>query len=238
MVAILGIAATAAALPFAIPNLQKWLSLGGMAWAIAVIAANLGSRAWRTLNLTPIPWTRSWYSSVKFIGVYLMAALVGITVPFLGGKKVQLGGVVAVRTVILKSFVTLIVLVLSDLDALVAYLIPVDTVQSNHQTAVTVIMTSWWTLATIISLWFCKRIPVKVFQPEPGALLVATNASPVGYYVPNLPSYPVKTGEHQQASNMAHWIVVVVAIMTAILPGIAITAIGVFLRDSTQSSNE
>jgi len=222
----LALAASIASLPVAIPNMPKYVALFGLGWAIAVLAANLGSRAWRNLNFKPCGWSRSWYSPLSFVGVYLISAVVGITVPFLGHKKVQLGGVVAIRSIIFSSFITVVVFVISDLDFLLAYLITIAEVQVNKPNAVTAIIATWWTLATIISLCFCRRIPVKEFKPEQGALLVASNASPVGYCVPYLPNYVIKTVEHRQGSKCAEWAVISVAIMVAVIAGAAIMALG------------
>jgi hypothetical protein len=237
-IGLLALSGFAAHIPFYIPSIYyKYLALVGMGITIAVLASNLGSRAWKNLKIKPYPLDRSLANSFfKFIGVYIISILVGIIVPFLGFKKVQIGGLVAIRHILVMSVTLYGVILISDPNILsMLSILPYQTDQMLHQQKLTtIVLGTWWMTATLVSLYLSYLlIPLKNLAPEPSAaLLTESNLSPVGYCVLHIPSHLIETVERFKPPKIGDWGIVVLAVLATLFPGFILAA---FFAYSTYS---
>lgn len=155
--------------------------------ACAVLAANLGSRAWHYLKLQPLE-----YSGIGApILAFLAAIVTGIVVPYMGYRQVEAGGKAALETVLRSAFLVAIVFLVSDIDDVQKFII-VGSEECN-QDSVNVAVGIWWSVSLLISIFFVLNLrpyfPVRPEDEEP--ILIEDHASPVGFKVPNLPDVPI-----------------------------------------------
>ena len=235
VVGILAISGSSGSVPLPLPmTVYKYLAITGMSLGITVLASNLGSRAWKNMNFSPYPWD-NWVSKrfFSFIGVYVMSVVVGVTAPFLGLKKAQLGGVYAIRNIIITSLLLLIAILLTDPSfGIVSFILPpLNEDRILQQKIATLILTAWWMLTTIASLYMgYNYIPKKNFSPDSSStLLVPNNASPVGHCVLHVPSHQIQTGESlMKPSDVESWGLLVGAVLAAVAPGIIMAFLGLY----------
>jgi hypothetical protein len=167
-------------------------------------------------------------SFIKFIGVYFVSILLGIVVPFLGFKKVGIGGLVAIRHIVLMSLLVYGVIVFSDPNILSGLLILPDQDDhvQNQQKLTTLILGAWWMSATIVSLYLCYLlIPFQNLTPESGStLMTESNLSPVGYCVLHIPSHQIETVQRFKPPKLGDWSIVILAIVATAFPGLFFAA--------------
>jgi len=100
-------------------HVQHILTLCGIGWACCVLAANVGARAWRHLRLRPLPYRGFGRTIVSF----LAAVVTGLTIPYIGFRRTQSGGQVALEAVLIGSFIVAAVFILSDFDVIQKFII-------------------------------------------------------------------------------------------------------------------
>ncbi len=229
-IGLLALSGSSVHIPYSVPSIYyKYLALVGMGITVAVLASNLGSRVWKNLKMKPYALDRHLANSlIKFIGAYFVSILLGIVVPFLGFKKVGIGGLVAIRHIILMSLLVYGVIVLSDPNILSGLFILPD--QDDHvqkqQKLTTLILGAWWMSATIVSLYLCYLlIPFQNLAPESGStLMIESNLSPVGYCVLHIPSHQIETAQRFKPPKLGDWSIVILAIVATAFPGLIFAA--------------
>lgn len=166
--------------------MQRWTTFAGIALAELVLLANIGSRAWYHMELSPLKYGGFFAPVVAFI----MSVFAGLTVPFLGSRQVLAGGKAAMEGVIRNAIFVAILFVVSDIDD-VQQFIMVGSDTCSHD-GVNIGVGIWFTVTLITSMWFVaqtKRHKVRPEETEP--LLEENHASPVGFKVPNLPDVSI-----------------------------------------------
>lgn len=107
-------------------NAQKYISLAGIAIACTVLTANLGSRAWKNLRLPSLKYTGFGAPVLAFA----CAVGTGITVPYLGYREVEMGGLVALEHVLLSSMFCGAIFILSDYNRVQEFILVGSQVRS------------------------------------------------------------------------------------------------------------
>lgn len=100
-------------------RVQVVLTLFGISLTCAVLLANLGSRAWGFLKWRPLPYGGPVTPAIA----YLAAILAGITVPYMGHRRIEAGGKAAMESVIISAVLVAAVFVLSDYDSFQQFLV-------------------------------------------------------------------------------------------------------------------
>jgi len=161
---------------------QRWITFFGIIFAVAVLASNLGSRAWYHLKLNPLAYSGPGAAALAF----LTAMMTGIVVPFVGHREVQAGGKAAMEVVLRSAFLSALIFILSDIDEVQQFVIVGS--EACNQNVVNVSVGIWYLATLMTSSFFVARI--KTYSPTPEEtepVLVEDHSSPVGYMVPNLP---------------------------------------------------
>eukprot|EP00522_Entomoneis_paludosa_P007692 CAMPEP_0172439572 /NCGR_PEP_ID=MMETSP1065-20121228/508_1 /TAXON_ID=265537 /ORGANISM="Amphiprora paludosa, Strain CCMP125" /LENGTH=542 /DNA_ID=CAMNT_0013188271 /DNA_START=17 /DNA_END=1645 /DNA_ORIENTATION=- len=168
-------------------DVQKYLTVIGIGGACAVLLSNLGSRAWHFMAWKPLVYqgpmadTLSWFAAVG----------TGLMYPFMASRKVHVGGKAGVEHIILTSVIAAAVFIMSGLKEFQEFLIIQN--EACEQDTVNIVVGGWWFVACIMSLWTMVRMPsmdhTTVSSSDNEPLLLASQASPVGFKVPSLPDY-------------------------------------------------
>lgn len=98
---------------------QHILTLTGIGWGCAVLAANVGARAWRHLQLTPLPYR----GPLPTVAAFFAAIITGLVIPYIGFRQAQIGGQVALETIIIGAFIVAVVFAISDFDKVQSYIV-------------------------------------------------------------------------------------------------------------------
>jgi hypothetical protein len=165
---------------------QYILTLFGVSLTCAVLLANLGSRAWNFLHWKPLGYGGPFAPIIS----YVAAILTGMVFPYLGHRKIEAGGNVAMESVIRIAFMVAVVFVVSNYDEIQQFLV----IGSNDcsQDWVNIVVGVWFALSFTSSLCMIMTIePERVWPEEEEPLLEADHSSPVGFKVPNLPDFPI-----------------------------------------------
>lgn len=165
---------------------QRWITFTGILLAELVLIANLGSRAWYHMELNPLKYGGPFAPVVAFF----FSVFAGLTIPYLGSRKVLSGGKAAMEGTIRNAILVAIVFVLSDIDEVQQFIVVGS--DSCSQDGVNLTVGIWFSVTLVTSLWFIaktKRQEVKPEESEP--LLEEDHASPVGFTVPGLPDVSI-----------------------------------------------
>jgi hypothetical protein len=168
---------------------QTICTLLGIAMSMALLAANLGSRAWMHMKWQPIG---NMFGPFTPIYAYLAAILTGIIFPFLGYRQIQTGGAPAIQTIMINCAIVAILFVLSDLNVVQGFLFMGDVCD---QSIINIALGSWLAMASVTSIFAAKKIAkpeaVENVEGEIDMILDEDQTSPVGFKVPNFPDYPI-----------------------------------------------
>ena len=176
-------------------DVQKYMTISGICLTGAVLMANLGSRAWFFMK-----WRPFWYSGPfsQLLG-YLAAIIAGLIFPYMGHREIEAGGKRALESVLTSAVVVAIVFVLSDFDEIQKLLVVGS--EACPQDDVNIVVGIWWTITLLSSMLMVLRIePYQQFPADEESLLVPSQASPVGFRVPNLPDFVVDPNLVQKGS--------------------------------------
>lgn len=177
--------------------LQKYMTIGGIFYAILVLLANLGSRAWLFLKWKPLRYQ----GPGSGVLAYAAAVATGLVLPYMGHRSMEIGGKASVEHVIKSATVVALVFLASEFDQLQRFLI-IGSEQCN-QDWVKIGVGGWWALTMILSLLMARHIPYQDAHPnydgEP--LLIPDQISPVGFKVPSLPDFTIDPGLAQTGSS-------------------------------------
>eukprot|EP00549_Striatella_unipunctata_P008964 CAMPEP_0118712414 /NCGR_PEP_ID=MMETSP0800-20121206/24794_1 /TAXON_ID=210618 ORGANISM="Striatella unipunctata, Strain CCMP2910" /NCGR_SAMPLE_ID=MMETSP0800 /ASSEMBLY_ACC=CAM_ASM_000638 /LENGTH=240 /DNA_ID=CAMNT_0006617445 /DNA_START=558 /DNA_END=1280 /DNA_ORIENTATION=+ len=165
--------------------IQRYLTVLGAGGACAVLASNLGSRAWKFLGWKHVP-------STNFLGrlfAFFCSVIAGICLPHLGHREMQIGGKVAMETILKTSVIVGAGFVLSDYDRVQEFIIVGSEV--CDQQFVNIAVGLWWCISLMLSICMFQRNRPR--QDEEAnfdeALVQETQSSPLGYTIPSLPNY-------------------------------------------------
>eukprot|EP00522_Entomoneis_paludosa_P012905 CAMPEP_0172444002 /NCGR_PEP_ID=MMETSP1065-20121228/4160_1 /TAXON_ID=265537 /ORGANISM="Amphiprora paludosa, Strain CCMP125" /LENGTH=499 /DNA_ID=CAMNT_0013194419 /DNA_START=77 /DNA_END=1577 /DNA_ORIENTATION=- len=169
---------------------RGWITISGIALACILALANLGSRAWHFMGWKPMPYAGPLHSTLAFLG----AIATGIMFPYMGHRKVHVGGRPAMEHVISTAVIVGLIFAISDIDEVQRYLVVGS--EDCDQDYVNIAVGAWWTFTFVTGLFYATTIPYKppttpTEPEEEEPLLEEDHASPVGYTVPNLPVFEV-----------------------------------------------
>ncbi|KAL7545835.1 hypothetical protein ACHAWF_009185 [Thalassiosira exigua] len=188
---------------------QWYATLTGVGMAMALLAANLGARAWRFMRWRPVRSLGNGVAPngdgfliplIAPVGATLVALVAGLVFPFMGYGRIQAGGRSAVRLVVLNSLLVAGIFVASDLDVLQEFLVVGS--ERCDQSDVNIALGIWLAMTSATCVLAARRV-----RPQDAAgggdggddvgggggdpILVEEQSSPVGYAVPTFPSFPV-----------------------------------------------
>jgi hypothetical protein len=166
---------------------QKICTLLGIAMSMALLAANLGSRAWMHMRWKPIG---NMFGALTPFYAYWAAMLTGIIFPFMGFRQIQSGGAPAIQTIMINCAIVAILFVLSELNAVQGFIF---TGEACDQSTTNIALGSWLAMASVTSIFAARRIAkpetVENVEGEIDMILDEDQTSPVGFKVPNFPNY-------------------------------------------------
>jgi hypothetical protein len=165
----------------------------GVFFAVFIMFANLGSRAWQNLCLNK----QKYAGPLRMVVALIKAFALGLIVPYFGSRGCEPGGRTALVNTLKSSLIVAIVFILSGFwqefnDAL---LVQVEGASSTcSQQYVHIVVGSWYTISILACICSYKRIiPDRAKHIPENAdrepFLVEDWSSPVGYMVPNFPDY-------------------------------------------------
>ena len=167
---------------------RGYMTIAGISLACALFLGNLGARAWRFMGWEPFPYQGPFSGPLA----WLAAVITGCIFPFMGHRKVHVGGRPAMEHVISTAVIVAILFMASDIDSVQRYLVVGS--ENCDQDYVNIIVGGWWAFTFVSSLLMVMVIPYDDYitpaEPEDEEqLLEKDHASPVGYKVPNLPDF-------------------------------------------------
>jgi len=200
---------------------RSWLTLVGAFMAFIIIAANIGSRAWNMVEFRPLPAGGIFHFDVMIS--FLVAALFGICVPYLGFSSVEEGGTKASKFIILSSLCILVVIIVTDIDYIQEYLVRGSS--NCDQSVVNMTLGVWFAISLSLSILLSGRInlkdgpPIITQEDEDGNAHVEENQlSPVGWVVTNFPNISVKPSNlHQSKLYKSSFDVAFMGILTFVV---------------------
>ena len=206
-------------------DLQRYGTLTFIAFAVLVLGANLGARAWHFMKWKPMAKEGFFAPFISF----LLAALTGFTLPYIGFGKIQAGGKAAVQLVIYNSIIVASMFVISDLDIIQQYL--VDGSETCNQDITNIGLGVWFTLTVITCIFAALKIEPPIPHPEDDDhILVEDQTSPVGFKVPNFPDYLIDPSmlERNGFSRCSMSGEVMSGMVVGVLVGVAVACTGLF----------
>lgn len=178
-------------------NTQRYATLVGIGLACILLLSNLGSRAWHFMGWKPLLYQGFGGSFLA----YLLSIVMGIAFPYMGHRKIELGGSPAMNYVIRTAFLVAVAFVVSDIDVIQEFLVVGSEV--CNQDIVNMVVGGWWFFALVSSLFMLRTLPKRVdnleYDTEP--LLIEDHESPVGYRVPSVPDFIVNPSLAQQSDG-------------------------------------
>jgi len=185
-------------------KLQVYLTLGGILLACFILLANLGSRAWNTLD-----WNSFSYSGIGASpAAYALAIVTGICFPYMGHRDVLQSSGHAIVIIIQNSILVAIIFVLSAFEEVQKFLVVGS--ETCDQDVVNSVIGIWWTVTVLVCLGLVYRLHIQPTIPSPEeeeSTLEVNESSPVGYTVPSLPHFAVDPGLcYHQKAHESGWI--------------------------------
>ena len=166
---------------------RKGLTGLGLIGACLLLLSNLGSRAWHFMGCKPM----AYQGSCSAMLAWFASILAGIAFPFMGHRKIHVGGDAALEYVILTGTAVGLVFIASGVDEMQRFLL-ISSDECN-QDFVNFAVGAWWFVTFVVSLWTALRMPnqdessASASDGEP--LLLKDHSSPVGFRVPSVPDF-------------------------------------------------
>ncbi|EED87711.1 predicted protein [Thalassiosira pseudonana CCMP1335] len=222
--AVLSLAGAAVQTPGS--DLQTYGTIAAVLYAMSLLAANLGARAWYFMKCRPILQKESFFAPIL---AYFVAMVTGIFFPYLGFGQIQAGGKAAVSLVIFNSIIVASMFVVSDLDV-VQKIIVVGSETCNQDTT-NVALGAWFTLTVITCLVAAYKIePLTPHPEDDDSILVEDHTSIVGLKVANFPDYPIPPNLIGKAGslNCETKTYVGVGVLVSIMVGVGVVLTGFY----------
>lgn len=177
---------------------QRYCVLASIGFAMILLVANLGSRAWYFMKWKPL---RGCGGGDMVLAPYLSlfaAVITGLLFPYIGFTQIQAGGKSAIQLIIWNCILVSLFFVASGFDIIQQVFI--DPIATCNQQGVTISVGVWIALSVTTSIFASQKIiPAEPHPEDANPLLVEEQTSPVGYCVPNFPNFsidPIQFGKH------------------------------------------
>lgn len=168
---------------------QKICTLLGIALSMALLAANLGSRAWLYMRWKPIGHM---FGPLTPFYSFCAAIITGLVFPFMGFRQIQSGGPPAIQTIMINCAIVAIMFVLSDLNVVQGFIF---TGEACDQSTTNIVLGSWLAMTSVTCIFAARRLEkpgtIENAEGEIDMILDEDQTSPVGMKVPNFPSYGI-----------------------------------------------
>jgi len=181
---------------------RTYFTLTAALLAAAILAANLGARAWEALRYPPVPTPGIFL--LDLLLSFTAAAAFGITCPYLGFDSVQAGGMKALNVIIVGASTVLVAIIVSDIDKVQELLVQGSS--GCDQSVPNMVIGAWFAIGFLTSIFLSDRIPCSGTHGPPiitdvieaNATVQEDQRSPVGWVVLSLPNISIKpTDVHQ-----------------------------------------
>jgi len=205
-------------------NLQHYGTVGSILLSILVIAANLGSRAWKFMKWKPVD---NGGLIAPLVSIFV-AATTGFIFPYMGFGKIQAGGKAAVQLVIYNSIIVAFMFVISDFDAVQNFLVVGS--ETCNQDMTNIVLGSWFTFTVITCIFAALKIEPPAPHPDDDdRILVEDQTSPVGFKVPNFPDYPFdqKLLNDERAECCSLRTEIIIGVIPCVLFGFGVVVTGI-----------
>mmetsp|Transcript_13854 Transcript_13854/g.19844 ORF Transcript_13854/g.19844 Transcript_13854/m.19844 type:complete len:510 (-) Transcript_13854:1428-2957(-) len=174
-------------------TVKKGITWAGVFFAVFIMSANVGARAWGNMCLTKQKYSGPLYSVIAMIKAFVL----GLFFPYFGSRGCEPGGHVALMNTLKSALIVAFVFIASGFWQQFNESILITTQQETptcSQDYVYIVVGSWYTVSLLASICFYKRIIPEQVKPIPESasrepLLVEDVSSPVGFRVPNFPDY-------------------------------------------------
>lgn len=170
---------------------QRYCILASIGFAMILLVANLGSRAWYFMKWKPL---RGCGGCDMVLAPYLSlfaAVITGLLFPYIGFTRIQVGGKSAIQLIIWNCILVSLFFVASGFDIIQQVFIDPIAAACNQQ-GVTISVGVWIALSVSTSIFASQKIiPPEPHPEDANPLLVEEQTSPVGYCVPNFPNFPI-----------------------------------------------
>ena len=170
---------------------QRYCILASIGFAMILLVANLGSRAWYFMKWKPL---RGCGGCDMVLAPYLSlfaAVITGLLFPYIGFTRIQVGGKSAIQLIIWNCILVSLFFVASGFDIIQQVFIDPIAAACNQQ-GVTISVGVWIALSVSTSIFASQKIiPPEPHPEDANPLLVEEHTSPVGYCVPNFPNFPI-----------------------------------------------
>lgn len=162
-------------------------TVAGVGLTCMILCSNLGSRAWKNLQLNSLRYNGIGASLVT----YIISILIGFAVPYMGYHEIEAGGKRALEVVLRSSLFVAIFFILSDFDQLQNFIISGS--QKCNQDIVNIAMGIWFICTTLLCIYFSRRVAKYQVTEVPQETPIITNNqnSPIGCCVADLPNFPI-----------------------------------------------
>jgi len=177
---------------------QRYTTVGGIAFAMMILAANLGARGWYFMKWRALGQANRGRLSSFFAPItsFAVAIVTGLVFPYMGFSKIQSGGKSAVQLVVWNSFLVALLFVISDLNSVQSFIVVGS--DTCNQDNTNICMGIWFAMTSITCIFAAQKIRPPSSSPSNGEdeedkdpILVEDHSSPVGYKVPNFPDFPI-----------------------------------------------
>merc|ERR1740139_208257 len=166
---------------------RTYFTLTAALLAAAILAANLGARAWEALRYPPVPTPGIFL--LDLLLSFTAAAAFGITCPYLGFDSVQAGGMKALNVIIVGASTVLVAIIVSDIDKVQELLVQGSS--DCDQSVPNMVIGAWFAIGFLTSIFLSDRIPCSGTHGPPiitdvieaNATVQEDQRSPVGWVV-------------------------------------------------------
>ena len=130
----------------------------GVALTCMILCSNLGSRAWKNLQLNSLRYNGIGASLVA----YIASILIGFTVPYMGYHEIEAGGKRALEVVLRSALFVAIFFILSDFDQVQNFIISGS--ERCNQDIVNIAVGIWFICTTLLCIYFSRRVARYVYS--------------------------------------------------------------------------
>jgi len=194
----------------------------GVGLTCMILCSNLGSRAWKNLQLNALRYNGIGASIVA----YIASILIGFTVPYMGYHEIEAGGKKALEIVLRSALFVAIFFIISDFDEVQSFIISGS--EKCNQDIVNIAVGIWFICTTLLCIYFSGRIARHQVSevPDEASIVVRNEHSPIGYCVTCLPNFPINITLFAQPNK---YIPIKVEIFLGVIMSIVIGGLIIFM---------
>lgn len=166
---------------------KTYTTVAGVAFTCMILCSNLGSRAWKNLQLNSLRYNGIGASIV----VYMASILIGFAVPYMGYHEIEAGGKRALEVVLRSALFVAIFFIVSDFDEVQSFLISGS--EKCNQDIVNITVGIWFICTTLLCIYFSGRVARHQVSgiPDEASIVTRNEHSPVGLTLTDLPNFPI-----------------------------------------------